>query len=156
MKKAEKASTLVVILAVFLFLSMVNLHIVEVRAQELPTLHMNPSAFSVQNASLPFSLNLTITNVTFIPNNTNATNSIVLSIKNTGTKTVTIGTVKINNNAAQIDPASTLTYTTSSSGNTGNVTLDNVGWAYGNAYQFNLYDGSGNGIGSYQSNSPGS
>ena len=105
------------------------------------------------------SSSLTITNVAFNGVSGAAGNNITLSIKNTGTKTVTVGTVKINNIAvlaANIDGSSLLTYTTSGATATGTITIDNAGWVNGNPYQFNLYDASGNGIGSYQSNSPGS
>jgi flagellin-like protein len=102
------------------------------------------------------SSSLTITNVTFVGTSGVAGNNITLSIKNSGTKTVTVGSVKINNLPAQIDSSSQLTYTTSSSGNTGSITLDSVGWSNGNPYQINLYDSSGNALGSTQQNSPGS
>jgi flagellin-like protein len=105
------------------------------------------------------SSSLTITSVAFNGKSGNATNTVTLSIKNTGTKTVTVGTVKINQVAYTIDPTSSPyppTYTTSGTATTGTIILDAVGWTNGQAYQFNLYDTSGNGIGSYQSNSPGS
>jgi flagellin-like protein len=105
------------------------------------------------------SSSLTITNVAFNGNSGNATNTIVLSIKNTGTKTVTVGSVKINNvavPAANIDAGSLLTYTTSAPNNIGTITINSANWISGSPYQFNLYDTSGNGIGSYQVNSPGS
>jgi flagellin-like protein len=103
------------------------------------------------------SSSLTITSVQFKGTSGNATNTVVLTIKNTGTKTVTVGSVKINNLLVQIDNSSQLTYTTSSTGSnpsTGTITLDNVGWSNGSPYQFNLFDSSGNGVGSYQQNAP--
>jgi flagellin-like protein len=106
------------------------------------------------------SSSLTITSVTFNGTSGATNNTVTLAIKNTGTKTVTVGTVKINQVAYTIDPTLSspypATYTTSGTTTTGNIVLDNVGWSNGQAYQFNLYDGSGNGVGSYQSNSPGS
>jgi len=109
------------------------------------------------------SSSLTITNVAFWGPSGNANNYIILTIKNSGTKTVTIGSVKINGNLVTIDPltggsgnTTVLTYTTSGATATGFVQLDNIGWSNGSPYQFNLYDTSGNGIGSYQTNSPGS
>ena len=102
------------------------------------------------------SSSLTITSVSFNGGSNVTTNQIVLYIKNTGTKTVTVGSVKVNQVAATLDANSTLTYTTSSTGNTGWITLDNVVWTNGSPYQFNLYDTSGNGIGGYQVSSPGS
>jgi flagellin-like protein len=105
------------------------------------------------------SSSLTITKVAFWGASGNANNYIILSIKNTGTKTVTIGTVKINNIAMTMDNGvntTTLTYTTSGTTTSGTVQIDNVDWSNGQAYQFNLYDTSGNGIGSYQATAPGS
>ena len=105
------------------------------------------------------STSLTITNVAFWGGSGNANNYVILSIKNSGTKTVTIGTAKINSIAMTIDGGAnttTLTYTTSGTTASGTIQIDNVGWVNGNPYQFNLYDTSGNGIGSYQATSPGS
>jgi hypothetical protein len=105
------------------------------------------------------SSSLTITNVQFDGTSGLASNTVVLTVKNTGTNQVTVGTVKINNVAYTIDPTSSPyppTYTTSGTATTGTIILDAVGWTNGQAYQFNLYDTSGNGIGSYQANSPGS
>jgi flagellin-like protein len=100
------------------------------------------------------SSSLTITNVTFLGTSGAANNQINMTIKNTGTKTVTIGQIKVNNNIMTIDPTSpSQTYT---SGTTSYVLLDNVGWSNGNPYQINLFDTSGNGLGSTQQNSPGS
>jgi flagellin-like protein len=105
------------------------------------------------------SSSLTITNVAFWGASNSSSNYVILSIKNSGTKTVTIGTAKINSIAMTIDAGAnttTLTYATSGPTATGTIQLDNVDWVNGNPYQFNLYDTSGNGIGSYQSGSPGS
>jgi hypothetical protein len=98
------------------------------------------------------SSSLTITNVTFSGITGIATNNLILSIKNTGTEQVTVGQVKVNNVIMAIDGSSTLTY---SAGTNGTITLDNVGWANGNPYAINMYDGSGNGVGSTQQNAPG-
>jgi flagellin-like protein len=99
------------------------------------------------------SASLTITNVTWNGVTGVATNNVTLAIKNTGTKTVTIGSVKINNILYTIDPSSTVLYP---AGTNATILIDNVGWVNGNPYMFNLYDTSGNGVGSYQANSPGS
>jgi flagellin-like protein len=97
------------------------------------------------------SSSLTITSVQFKGTSGNATNTVVLGIKNTGTKTVTLGQVKVNNVITTIDPSSTFTY---AAGTNSTITLDNVGWSNGSPYQFNLFDTSGNGLGSYQQNAP--
>jgi flagellin-like protein len=90
------------------------------------------------------SSSLTITSVSF----TGATNNnVTLSIKNTGTNKVTIGQAKVNNVVTTIDSSSTLTY---KSGDIGTVTLDTT-WVAGNPYKFDLYDATGNLVGSYQS-----
>jgi flagellin-like protein len=105
------------------------------------------------------STSLTITKVVFWGGSNVTGNYVVLSIKNTGTKTVTIGTVKINSVALAWDNSAnttTLTYTTSGATATGTIQIPNVGWSNGSPYQFNLYDTSGNGIGSYQATAPGS
>jgi hypothetical protein len=65
MERTKKISTLIVVLSLFLSFSIVNVGLNKVKADSgLPLLQVTPSNFSVQNASLPFSLNLTITNVT--------------------------------------------------------------------------------------------
>jgi flagellin-like protein len=105
------------------------------------------------------SSSLTVTNVAFTDVNGvanqgsgNATNRITLTVKNTGTKQVTVSMVKINNVQATIDPAATVVY---SPAVTGSLTLDTVGWSNGNPYKIDLFDASGQGIGSTQQNAPG-
>ena len=105
------------------------------------------------------SSSLTITKVVFWGGSNVTGNYVVLAIKNTGTKTVTVGTVKINSIAYQWDNSAnttTLTYTTSGTTVNGTIQIPNVDWINGNPYQFNLYSSNGNGIGSYQATSPGS
>jgi flagellin-like protein len=107
------------------------------------------------------SSSLTVTNVYFSDVNGVinqgsgvATNTILLSVKNTGTKTVTVGTVKINNLLATIQTNnSTLTY---AAGTSGQIELQNVDWVNGNPYMFSMFSTTGSGVGSYQANSPGS
>ena len=92
------------------------------------------------------SSSLTITNVQF-SNSTTA----VLSVKNTGTNTVTVAQVKVNN-ALATSITGTLTYPSGSNG-TITVTLS-TGFTAGNPYKFDLYDSSGQVVGSYQTNAP--
>jgi flagellin-like protein len=99
------------------------------------------------------SSSLTITNVSFLGTSGASGNQLNMTIKNTGTKTVTVGQIKVNNNIETIDPSSTTTYT---AGTTSFILLDNVGWSNGNPYKINIFDTSGNGIGATQQNSPGS
>jgi flagellin-like protein len=83
---------------------------------------------------------------------TNTTsNTIVLTLKNTGTKAVTISQVKVNNVAATTTPT-----TLSMDPGEEDVTLTiaaGIQWVAGNAYKIDLYDSSGQVVGSYQANS---
>jgi flagellin-like protein len=92
------------------------------------------------------SSSMTITNTQFVTGNAN----ITLAVKNTGTKSVTIAQVKVNNAEVTIDSSSTLTY---AAGATGSITLDTT-WVAGNPYKFDLYDTSGQVVGSYQATGP--
>ena len=97
------------------------------------------------------STSVTINNVTFVTDSSNnPTKNIILSVKNTGTKTVTIATVKVNNNEVGMNATLSL-----SPGGTGGIelTLDSE-WVPGNPYKFDLFDSSGQIIGSYQENAP--
>jgi flagellin-like protein len=89
------------------------------------------------------SSSVNINDVTF-----NTGDTATLSLKNTGTKTVTIQAVKINSgsNIAVSDYSL----------EPGDVnTLDIAcAWVAGNPYKFDLYDGSGQVVGSYQATAP--
>jgi len=99
------------------------------------------------------SSSLTITNTVFSGGTGVPTNNIILSIKNTGTKVVTIDQIKVNDVIADIsNSTNVLTY---SAGTRGTITLDNVKWVNGNPYAINLYDANWNGVGSTQMNAPG-
>jgi hypothetical protein len=74
-------------------------------------------------------------------------------VKNTGTKQVTVEVVKVNNvvKAATGD-------TTLSPGDAGKTITINMAlgpWVNGNPYKIDLYDASGQGVGSTQQNAPG-
>jgi archaeal type IV pilus assembly protein PilA len=109
------------------------------------------------------SSSVTITNVDF--QNT-PSNQIELTLKNTGTKTVTIAAVRINNNllsatVPEFAPDSA-TYSTNAtlSVNAGDtlflvLTGNYAAWVAGNPYKIDLYDGSNQVVGSAQQNSPG-
>jgi len=92
---------------------------------------------------------ISITNVEFLGTTPKYIN---ITVKNTGTKQVTIAKVKVNNVVK--------------SGITGDLTLNpgdtdkvikipSVSWVNGNPYKIDLYDASGTGIGSTQENAPG-
>jgi flagellin-like protein len=103
------------------------------------------------------SSSLTITNANFYPaaGSGVATNYINITLKNTGTKTVTIGQIKINNIIKTF--AATGSNFTLPAGDINHVIkIQNVGWVNGNPYKIDLYDTSGSAVGSSQYNSPGS
>ena len=106
------------------------------------------------------SSSLTITNVAFtdvngvVNNGSGAVNNrLVLTLKNSGTKQITIGQIKVNNIVTTFDPTNATVVT---GANNVLLTVYNVGWANGNPYKIDLFDSSGNGVGSYQVNAPGS
>jgi flagellin-like protein len=98
------------------------------------------------------SSSITITNVSFDTNG--SYKNVTLTMKNTGTKSVTISQVRINNNIATIDSTSTLTLAAGDTGKT--VVLDGTyaSWVNGNPYKFDVIDSSGQVIGSYQATAP--
>jgi hypothetical protein len=98
------------------------------------------------------SSSLTMTNVTFSGTTGDPANTIDLAVKNTGTKQVTVAQIKINN---AIYATFSGNGTTLNSGQNGAITISAVGWANGNPYAINLYDASGNGVGSTQQTAPG-
>jgi len=76
---------------------------------------------------------------------------ILLAVKNTGTKSVTVSQAKVNNVGATIT-GSTVTL---DAGATGSITLTlTSAWVDGNAYKIDLYDSSGQVVGSYQATAP--
>jgi flagellin-like protein len=105
---------------------------------------MGALTFSMMGSS-----SLNIYNVNFQGTSGVANNTIVLSIKNTGTKQVTIGVVKINNIVKTW--SGTTTYDPSVTG-TITVYMGSSYWSNGNPYQIDMYDTSGTGLGSTQKN----
>ncbi|MCD6239972.1 hypothetical protein J7K27_00420 [Candidatus Bathyarchaeota archaeon] len=90
------------------------------------------------------SASVTIKNVTFV-----SPANVTLRVKNTGTKTVTIATVKVNNQDA------TAPQLTLAPGQEENLKIQLASdWVAGNPYKFDLFDGSGQIIGSYQATAP--
>jgi len=94
------------------------------------------------------SSSITITKVSF-PSGTSGT-TFNITMKNTGTKQVTVSTVKVNNvektfvtNPTTLIPSANATIT---------ITCD---WISGNPYKIELYDSSGQVVGSTQTNAPG-
>jgi flagellin-like protein len=93
------------------------------------------------------SSSVTITDVSFeTPAN------VTLFVKNTGTKTVTIATVKVNSQNVNATDPITLTL---DPGNSNKIEVRLASnWTAGNPYKFDLYDGSGQIVGSYQATAP--
>ena len=88
---------------------------------------------------------VTITSVAFTESNT----EIDLVVKNTGTSSVTLATGKVNGEGCTMAAASSLTI---ADGGTDTITLSGAGAATtaGNSYKIDLYDASGQIVGSYQ------
>jgi flagellin-like protein len=93
------------------------------------------------------SSSVTITNVEF-----ESGYNVTLTVKNTGTKTVTIVTVKVNNVKYSTSPS----FLTLDPGKESPLTVLNFTWTPGNPYKFDLFDNSGQILGSYQANAPSS
>jgi hypothetical protein len=87
---------------------------------------------------------LTITQIQFV------TEHAKITVKNTGTKSTTVGAIRVNNVAATIDDTSILTY---AEGESGTISI-NLAWTSGNPYKFDVYDTSGQVVGSYQATAP--
>lgn len=95
---------------------------------------------------------VSITKVEFNGVSDVSTNNITLTVKNTGTNQITIGTVKVNNVVKPDfigDPSETL-----ASGDIATITIEDLGWVNGNQYKIDLYDASGTAIGSTQETAP--
>ena len=99
------------------------------------------------------SSSITITNVSFGGNSGVANNTIVLTLKNTGTKQVTIATVKVNNYVKSFTGDTTLD--SGATGKTITIYMGTGSWSNGNPYKIELYDSSGQAVGSTQENAPG-
>ena len=87
---------------------------------------------------------ITITNVQFITGH----QYIDVALKNTGTNTVTITSAKVNNAVCAINATLSL-----ASGETGGLRITCT-WSEGNPYKIDLFDSSGQVVGSYQANAP--
>lgn len=99
------------------------------------------------------SSSITITNTGFYGTSGSGTNYINVTLKNTGTKTVTLGQIKINN----VVKSTIVGNQTLAPGDVDRVIrISNVGWVNGNPYKIDLFDSSGSAVGSTQQNSPGS
>jgi hypothetical protein len=92
-----------------------------------------------------------ITNIQFAGTHHDEANTVILTLKNSGTKDVTISLTKINSNVYTTDPTSLIL----PAGQTGDsLIITSMGWISGNAYKFDLYDSSGQIVASYQATAP--
>jgi flagellin-like protein len=97
------------------------------------------------------SSSVTINNAAFTGSGT----TITLTMKNTGTKSVTIDYVKINGvSETSIVWSGGATNSTLVAGETGKTVTITTTWVAGNPYKFDLVDSSGQVVGSYQATAP--
>jgi flagellin-like protein len=97
------------------------------------------------------SSSITITDSSFQGTSGDAANYINITMKNTGTKQVTISNVKINSVVKSFSGVTTL-----NPGDSGKILMiSSVGWSNGNPYKIELYDSSGSIVGSSQPVAPG-
>jgi len=94
---------------------------------------------------------VTVTNMQFTT--ASGSNVIVLTLKNTGTKSVTIAQVKINNNLAT-GTELPLSLTAGQANGTLTITGTYANWVNGSPYKVDLIDSSGQAVGSYQATAP--
>jgi archaeal type IV pilus assembly protein PilA len=102
------------------------------------------------------SSSLTITDASFTPSSGTTNNTILLTVKNTGTKQVTIGQIKVNSFSMAFNGTTNpVTLIAGQANVVVTVYMGTTPWVNGNPYKIELYDSSGGGIGSTQQNAPG-
>ena len=95
---------------------------------------------------------LTVTDISFTGGlSGDPNNDIVVFIRNSGTKQLTIAKVHLNGVDKYSSCNGTFTY---APGATGNFTIQDIGWVSGNPYEVKLFDNSNNPIGASQENAP--
>jgi len=99
------------------------------------------------------SSSVTITNVEFKGLSGVAGNTIVLTMKNTGTKQVILAQVKVNNIVKTFSGNTTLD--AGDTGKTLTISMGTGSWSNGNPYKIDLFDSSGSIVGSTQPTAPG-
>jgi hypothetical protein len=124
------------------FLTVAYLELFPVTLQQQP--ENNTTTF-------PGNSSITITDVAFCGTSGDAANYINITMKNTGTKQVTISSVRVNGAVKSFSGVTTLS--PSDSGKV--LMISNVGWSNGNPYKIELYDSSGSVVGSTQPIAPG-
>jgi flagellin-like protein len=98
---------------------------------------------------------ITVTKMAFTGVSGAGANGIALDLKNTGTKQVIIGQVKVNNVVKTLATNATSTLDPGDTVTAENFVIESIGWTSGNPYKVELYDSSGQVVGTYQQNSPG-
>ena len=93
------------------------------------------------------SSSVTITDVAF--DDTATPETITVTVKNTGTKTINLVSAKVNSGSSI-----TIDATLAPDSAAQDIVLESD-WTAGNPYKVDLYDSSGQVVGSYQANSPG-
>lgn len=88
-----------------------------------------------------------ITNVQFTGTPNDSANTILLTLKNTGTKATTISLAKVNNDVVATNP---VTLPLPAGRTDASLTITDAGWVVGNVYKIDLYDSSGQIAASYQ------
>lgn len=94
---------------------------------------------------------VTITDASFTETAADAQDTITLAVKNTGTSSVTIASAKVNGVTVTVVATGDLTIV---DGGAETLTLT-ADWVAGNAYKTDLYDASGQLVGSYQATAVG-
>lgn len=97
---------------------------------------------------------VTVTNVQFTGASGQPTNAMTLSLKNTGTKAITIEMIKVNGNRLSFSVASgeNTTYVPAENKD---LTVNNVGWLTGSAYDVEIYGDGAQTVGAYRASAPG-
>jgi flagellin-like protein len=101
------------------------------------------------------SSSVTVTSVNFGGNSGADTNYLNVTLKNTGTKAITIAVVKVNSVAASFIMNGTDVTATLDAGEFKVLNVINAGWVNGNTYKIDLYDPNNQVIGASQQNAPG-
>ncbi len=97
---------------------------------------------------------ITVSNLEFAGTSSQQTNGIVLTLKNTGTKTVTVELIKVNGKSYTYNPP-TGGNTTYIPAETKELTVNNVNWQAASTYDVAVYADEGQTVGAYRATSPG-
>jgi flagellin-like protein len=101
------------------------------------------------------SSSVTVTNVAFGGTSADGANYMNVTMKNTGTKPVTVVVVKVNSATIATWVMNGTSTATLDAGAIKQLNVNNAIWVNGNAYKIDLYDGNNQVIGSTQVNAPG-